>query len=144
MCRLDFPFLGVEIIGAVADVLHQSERVSEEADLHQTTWRILWKNEGFMSQVRHSLGIGKLCLGERSILSISSMAWNTLFHLMEHFVPPYGTLCSMAWNYLFHRMELPVSAVQTQHRAPSVSFSPIFVKDCKRLGTFHKFSLSLH
>ena len=77
-------------------------------------------------------------------VTLRPMPWNTSSHALEHFVPCLGTLRPMPWNELFHRMELPVSAVQTQHRAPSVSFFLIFVKDCKSLSAFHKFSLSLY
>lgn len=34
MCRLDFPLLRIEVVGTVADVLGKSERVTEEANLH--------------------------------------------------------------------------------------------------------------
>ena len=49
MSGLDLPLLGVEVVGSIADVLHQSEGMTLEAYLHQTTGRVGRQDDSLMS-----------------------------------------------------------------------------------------------
>ena len=56
---LDAPGLGIEVVGAIADVLDKSERLAFEAYRHFATWGVGRQLQGFATQVGDGLGVRK-------------------------------------------------------------------------------------
>ena len=56
----DAPFLGVEVVGASAEVLDEAEALAAEADLHDAAWGVSRQNEGFALQVADGIVEGEL------------------------------------------------------------------------------------
>ena len=60
MGGLDAPGLGVEVIGAVADVLGGTEGNATVGDGHDATRGVGGKDEGFAPEVAESVGVGEV------------------------------------------------------------------------------------
>ena len=60
MCCLDFPFLGVQVVGPRADVLGRAERVAQEADGDDAARCVVGQSQGLMAQIGDGLLVGKL------------------------------------------------------------------------------------
>ena len=60
MCRLDAPRLGIEVVGAVTDILYGAEGDTFVSDGDEATRGIGWQDESFATQVFQSLGVGEV------------------------------------------------------------------------------------
>lgn len=59
----DAPFLGVEVVGASAEVLDEAEALATEADLHDAAWGVRGEDEGFTLEVADGIVEGELYAG---------------------------------------------------------------------------------
>jgi hypothetical protein len=60
MGGFDAPRLRIEVVGAVADILHRAERNAFIGDGNDTARSISRQHEGFATQIFESLGVGEV------------------------------------------------------------------------------------
>ena len=83
---LDAPRLGVEVIGAIADVLDKSEWVPFEAYCHFTTWGVGRQLQGFTTQIGDGLGVSEIDRLTRNS-SLGREGGNYLRNCLVHSTP---------------------------------------------------------
>ena len=64
MGGFDAPRFRVEVIGAVADVLYRSQRLSLVGDGDDASWGIWWQHECLASEILQRLCIWQVCRGK--------------------------------------------------------------------------------
>ena len=56
ICVAYAPLLGIEVVGACAEVLGSSQPLATETHLHDASWRIRRQHDGFAAEIAESVG----------------------------------------------------------------------------------------
>jgi hypothetical protein len=62
MCRFDAPSFWIEVVGAIANVLHESEGMPKESDDDEAARRFGRQHQRLAAKVADGLGVGKRSL----------------------------------------------------------------------------------
>ena len=67
MSGLDAPWFRIEVVGAITNILHRSERDAFVGRGDEATWSVWGKHERFAAEVLKCLAIGKFHLWEMAL-----------------------------------------------------------------------------